>query len=92
MSNYEIRCVTKSAPTAAGHEHIIEVGVRGESKPLTVADVYARMRQTDIFVTVSPSSGDIAFVHRDECCGIATLRSSADAVLDNNLDNLDACR
>jgi hypothetical protein len=89
MSTYRIKCVTKNA--AAGHEHIIGVGVAGESKPLTVTEVYARMHQADIFYTVSPSSGSIAVVHRDECCGIATLRSGADAVLDNNLDNLDPC-
>jgi hypothetical protein len=90
MSDYEITCVTKTARTA-GHQHIIEVGVKGESKPLTVPDVYTRMHRADIFYTVSPSSGDIAFVHKDECCGIATLRSHSDAVRDNNLDNLRAC-
>jgi hypothetical protein len=53
MSEYRITCVTKSP--AAGHHHIIAVGVEGESKPLTVADVYVQMSQADIFYTVSPS-------------------------------------
>ena len=91
MSQYEITCVTKSARTAASHHHIVEVGIKGEPKLLTVADVYERMRQVDLFFTVSPSSGAIAFVHKDHCCGIDTLRSAPDAIADNNLDNLSAC-
>jgi hypothetical protein len=92
MTVQRVTCVTKSIPTTTGHKHIIEVGVMGEPKPLTVPQVYARMSQGVTFYTVSPSSGKVALVKEDECaCGVATLRSHADAIPDNNLDNLTPC-
>ena len=47
------------------------------------------------FYTVSPTTADKAEVHADICryygCSVRTIRSSADAVTDNNLDNLPTC-
>jgi hypothetical protein len=48
------------------------------------------------FITYSQSTGKTAEVRPDDCkyagCTIKTIRSTADAVTDNNLDNLSVCR
>jgi hypothetical protein len=89
MSNFRITCVNKKL-YLTGHEHIERVGVQGE--PLSVEDVYRLMNARHNFYTVSPSTGAVALVEPLHCCHVDTLRSSADAVRDNNLDNLPACR
>jgi len=94
MSSHRITCVTKSARTPAGHQHITAVGVRGEPGTFTVAEIYKLMDEVPprTFYTVSESTGAVAVVHKDVCaCGVRTLRSHADAVRDNNLDNLHPC-
>jgi Protein of unknown function (DUF3892) len=90
VSEYLITCVTKSAPTAAGHQHIVSVGIGGQK--CTVADIYRFIDQGHTFRTASPSSGKEAAVAKYRCaCGLATLRSHADGYWDNNLDNLPKC-
>jgi hypothetical protein len=90
MSSYKITCVTKSTRTWAGHQHIVSVGITGER--YSVATIYRLMDQGHRFYTVSPSTGGTALVRKYHCCGLDTLRSDPDAVYDNNLDDLPACR
>jgi hypothetical protein len=89
VSEYLITCVRKSAPTAAGHQHIIGVGVGAQQ--LTVQDVYRLMDAGHTFRTVSPTTGREVPVAKYRCCGIDTLRSYADKQWDDNLDALRRC-
>jgi len=89
MSEYLITCVRKSARTTAGHQHIVSVGI-GAGR-FTVAQIYGYMDQGHTFRTASPSSGREAAVAKYHCCGLDTLRSHADKLWDDNLDNLPWC-
>lgn len=90
VSEYLITCVSKSTRTAAGHQHIIGVGVGG--RRVTVEDIYRLIDQGHTFRTASPSSGKEAAVATFRCeCGLPTLRSHSDGYWDNNLDNLPKC-
>ena len=90
MSSSLVTGVRKSTLTAAGHHHIIAVQI-SNIQVLTVENVYAWMNRGDDFYTWSPSTHKRAAVEPWHCCGLDTLRSSADAVTDNNLDNLPPC-
>jgi|HubBroStandDraft_1064217.scaffolds.fasta_scaffold417225_2 hypothetical protein len=90
MSSSLVTGVRKSTATPAGDHHIIAVQI-DNIQVITVAKVYAWMRRGDDFYTWSPSTGKRAAVEPWRCCGIDTLRSNADAVTDNNLDDLPAC-
>jgi hypothetical protein len=90
MAEYLITCTRKSEPTAAGHQHIVGVGIGGQQ--FTVAQIYRLIDQGYAFRTVSRSSGREAAVAKYRCsCGLDTLRSHADGYWDNNLDNLPKC-
>lgn len=98
MSQYQITCTNqepRTAPTCIAH--IVQVGAKlanANQAPVlwTVTQVYAAMDRGDTFWTFSPSAQKWAQVHKHRCaCGRATLRSAADAVRDNNLDNLPRC-
>jgi hypothetical protein len=91
MSAFQITCVSKKLYLSS-HEHIEWVGVKDERQPLSVGDVYRLMDARHRFYTVSPSTGAVALVEPLHCCHVDTLRSSADAVRDNNLDDLPVCR
>jgi hypothetical protein len=96
MATYNVVCVTTLHP----HRHITQVGVGND--PSQAAEVWSveNVRQMiwegHHFRTYSPSTGKYAEVRRDDCkyagCTYKTIRSTADAVADNNLDNLRACR
>lgn len=90
MSVFQITCVNKRSHLT-GHDHIEWVGVAGEPNPVSVGDVYRLMDAGHRFYTVSPSTGAVALVEKFYCCRVDTLRSAADAVRDNNLDNLSSC-
>lgn len=90
MSVFQITCTNKKS-YLCGHEHIEWVGVRDETRPLSVSDVYRLMDAGHRFYTVSPSTGAVALVEKFHCYHVDTIRSAADAVADNNLDNLRAC-
>lgn len=93
MARLQIVC-TDQSPRAAGHDsaHITNVRVSGDSRCYTVAGIYVAMDRGASFYTVSPSTRREATVHKFQCsCGYRTLRSSADSVVDNNLDNLPRC-
>jgi len=87
-----IICVTTQHP----HRHIVSVGIGNHpavtTERMTVTQVRAALDRGQVFYTLSPSSGKIAFVHKYKCsCGVLTIKSAADAVQDNNLDNLAVC-
>lgn len=63
---------------------------------MTVTTVRSKIDNGDTFETYSPSTGKTAEVKNDTCgkgdaCPVLTIRSKADAVTDNNLDNLSTC-
>ncbi len=89
MADYQITCVTRSTRTIAGHHHIVSVGVGGSR--YTVPQIYEFMDSGRRFYSESPSTGRLALVDKNRCCNIDTLRSRADAIYDNNLDNLRSC-
>lgn len=87
MSEYLITRTRKSAPTAAGHKHVIEVEINEQLR--TVAEVIVEIRNgEDDFYTLSPSTGKRALIHPWTCCGMPTLHSDMKSVPDNNLDSL----
>lgn len=79
------------------HAHIVEVGTgtaaQTYSRLWTVEEVIAAISRGDEFYTLSPSTGKEARIVIVACevCGRQIIRSSADAVTDNNLDNLPDC-
>ncbi len=92
MAEYQIVCVQR----VAGSGHITHVGIRGLPGVMTVAQVRGSISRGNSFYTVSPTTRGIAGVEPHDVVElnrtIETLRSAADAVYDNNLENLQACR
>jgi hypothetical protein len=86
MGNYQITHVRRSSLMAGGHQHIVGVEII-----CAVQQVHAWMRGGGPFCTYSPSTGRWAIAEPWQCCGLDTLRSPADAVYDNNLENLPPC-
>ncbi|HVA85111.1 MAG TPA: hypothetical protein VNF73_02210 [Candidatus Saccharimonadales bacterium] len=100
MTAYRIVCVTKEVRKPhARREHIVIVGVTTDvtkamrDLTMTVGKVRERMNGGDQFFTVGPDSGKRAAVRKLTCgkCGVKTIRSRKDAVVDNNLDGLASC-
>jgi len=98
MTNYRIICTTQepvSQPTT--HAHIVAVGTGATAQHYTqrwtLAEVLAAMDRGDTFYTRGESSGREARVEKYTCtaCWRTWIRSTADAVQDNNLDNLPRC-
>ena len=98
MARYQIICTLQEPCTSPPNEaHIVKVGTgssAGYSKLWTVAEVFQAMNSGDTFYTQGQTSGKVATVHPFHCtqCQRWTLRSSPDAVKDNNLDSLPFCR
>ncbi|MDQ5870323.1 MAG: hypothetical protein M3530_11445 [Thermoproteota archaeon] len=98
MTQYRIVC-TKQEPVDKPHEvaHIVSVGIGSDpdkaERGMTLADVLRAMKTNDTFYTRSPSTGRIATVNEYQCktCWRSTIRSSPNALRDNNLDNLREC-
>ena len=92
MADYQIVCVDR----AGGTGHITHVGVSGLPGVMTVAQIRASIARGNSFFTVSPSTREVAAVEPYDAVElnqtIETIRSAADAVPDNDLDNLGACR
>ena len=98
MAQYRIICTLQvSVNQPHSHAHIAEVGtgptIQQYNRKWTVAEVYTAMDQGDIFYTTGEQSEKTAIVNKYKCphCNSPTLRSAADAVADNNLDNLPRC-
>lgn len=97
MPSYRVVC-TRQEPPGQPHTdaHIVSVGTgtpASHSRIWTVADVYAGMDAGDAFYTESVSTQVRAQVNKWSCrtCSRPTLKSSADSIRDNNLDNLPRC-
>src|SRR4051794_25963189 len=96
MATYQIVCVETEHP----HRHITHVGTGTDpdkaSTRWTVAQVRSALFNGDRFYTVSPSTGKQADVEAYDAYVngyvVYTIRSTSDAVYDNNLDNLRICR
>lgn len=92
MADYQIVCVERGA----GHGHITHVGISGLPGVWTVAQVRGSISRGNAFYTVSPSTREVAGVepydaiHLEQT--IETIRSASDAIHDNNLESLRACR
>jgi hypothetical protein len=95
-TEYQIGC----AERLEAHEHITHVGTGTDpdhaADRWTVKQVRSALANGDRFYTVSPSTGRVADVRAYDAhvAGrvVETIRSAADAVEDNNLDNIRVCR
>jgi hypothetical protein len=95
MATYRIVCVE----TRYAHRHITHVGTGTDpahaNRDWTVAQVRSAIRDGDRFYTQSPSTNRTADVEPYNVVvngeTIYTIRSSPDAIHDNNLDNLRVC-
>lgn len=99
MANYRIVCTNQepvNQPTT--HAHIVAVGTGTDPNKAdarwSLQEVLTAMDRGDTFYTQGTSSGKIARVEKYVCtlCRRTYIRSSPDAVHDNNLDNLRQCR
>lgn len=95
MADYRIVCVTEHKN--AGHDgHVVDVGtgVRADTytQKWTVTQARRAIDLGHTFHTISRSTGRRAEVRKWQCgCGYRTLKSDADALADNNLDNMPPC-
>lgn len=95
MAVYRIVCVETEYP----QQHITHVGTGSDAGRATdrwtVGNVRSALRNGNRFYTYSPSTGLYADVEPyDVWTGthwVLTIRSTPDAVTDNNLDNLRVC-
>lgn len=91
-----IVCTEQSNPTAVGHGHILAVGIGTDPGSATQRETVDTVRRNILngerYYTQGERSGKVANVERYDCwCGVKTIRSTPDAVTDNNLDNLRLC-
>ena len=98
MARYRIVCTDQEPyyqPTT--HAHIVAVGTGTDPSKAdqrwTLQEVLDAMDRGDSFYTVGVRSGKVALVEKYNCtsCWRTHIRSSPDAVTDNNLDNLRRC-
>jgi hypothetical protein len=99
MASYRIVCTTQEpANKPPQHAHIVAVGVGNEpthyTQKFSLADVIRMIMLGDKFYTQGATSGKIAQVERYVCsyCNQWHIRSTPDAVADNNLDSLSYCQ
>ncbi len=98
MASYRIVCTEQEPVTQpTTHAHIVAVGTGNDpdsaNKRWTLNEVLAAMDQGHTFYTQGKNSGKVAQVQKYVCqlCGRTHIRSTPDAVQDNNLDNLRRC-
>jgi hypothetical protein len=95
--NYRITCTQKAQTPGTAHTHIVMVGTgddTGWSLKWTVDEVVVAIRQgIHTFYTQSRSTGRIARVIAEWCptCNRWIITTQADAISDNNLNNLPTC-
>lgn len=97
MVEYLIQCVNLEH----SHRHVVSAMVRKlvgdhyEDKvtTMTVSSIRSQLAAGDVFNTYSRSTDAVAAVEPFTCdvfgCTVETIRSSPDAVEDNNLDNME---
>lgn len=98
MASYRIVCTVQApADKPPSHQHIVAVGTGNdpdrEDRSWTLQQVLDAMGRGDTFYTIGVRSGKRAEVEKYWCspCGRWFIHSHADAVTDNNLDNLRRC-
>lgn len=98
MARYRIVCTNQEpAENPPTHAHIVAVGTGVNpdqaDKRWTLNQVLTAMGRGDTFYTQGIRSGKVAVVEKYRCrwCNSTYIRSSADAVQDNNLDSLRRC-
>lgn len=98
MANYRIICTNQvpvTEPTT--HAHIVAVGTGVEpttyQRKWTLDQVLAAMAAGNVFYTQGATSGKVAHVTPYVCgrCRRTYIRSTPDAIHDNNLDALPNC-
>ena len=99
MTTYRIICTLQEpASQPPEHAHIVSVGVEDTpqqyTKKFTLAQVIQMMNNGDSFFTLGVQSGKKANVEKYVCshCRAYHIKSSPDAVHDNNLDSLPYCK
>ena len=98
MAEYRIVCTTQEPSNVPNDRaHIVAVGTGSSAsthnKYWTLSEVLAAMASDDTFYTFGETSRKRAKVDKYTCpwCSKTHIRSGADAVTDNNLDNLPKC-
>jgi hypothetical protein len=98
MTTYRIVCTEQQlAWQPPKHAHIVAVGTGTDpdkaSQRLTLAEVIQMMDNGNRFYTQGVKTGKTAWVEKYWCshCRQYHIRSNADAIADNNLDNLRYC-
>jgi hypothetical protein len=99
VTAYQIVCTVQEPPAAHPLQaHIVAVGVGPDPKLaeniFQLGQVLEAMDKGHSFYTTSPSTGKQARVEKFTCsnCTRTHIRSSPDALKDNNLDSLRYCR
>ncbi len=99
MTTYRIICTEQEpADQARTHAHIVTVGTGANpdhaEQRWTLEQVLTALDQGDSFYTEGLQSGMRATVQKYVCtrCKRTSIRSSPDAVVDNNLDSLRRCQ
>lgn len=100
MMSYRITCFTKENHSGKPHDatHMILVGIEAAQNNYhdmkELKDILRLIDEGHSFYTESLSTGRRASVHTYDCktCGRTTIRSAADSIQDNNLENLPGCR
>lgn len=98
MANFRIICTTQlPANKPPQHAHIVSVGVGTEptkyTSKFTLVEVINSINAGNTFYTQGATTGKVARVEKYLCsyCNQWHIKSAADAVRDNNLDNLPYC-
>jgi len=98
MASFRIICTNREPvfqPT--NHSHIVAVGTGPTpdryDRKWSLAEVLAAIDQGHTFYTKGERSEKVAAVRKFPCpeCGHTTIRSTPDAIEDNNLDSLRRC-
>jgi hypothetical protein len=98
MARNRIVCTDQEPVTQpTTHAHIVAVGIGTDpdaaTTKLTLNEVVAAIDRGDTFYTQGKTSGRVAGVEKYTCphCRRTHIRSTPDAVHDNNLDSLRRC-
>jgi hypothetical protein len=98
MADHRVVCTDQIPSNYHPKGRIVAVGIGTDSgkasQQMSVAEVVSAIDRGHRFYTVGDTSGRTAWVEKYWCspCGGWHIKTRADAVWDNNLDSLRACR
>jgi len=99
MGYHRIVCTNQEpAGQAPTHAHIVAVGIGITStafdRRMTSQEVMHAMDRGEVFFTKGEQSGKVAIIQKVYChaCHGPIIRTTPDAVHDNNLDSMPYCR